>query len=161
VVGSGCQWAIVVLLAKISTPEVVGQFALAMAVAIPITFLADFRLRVLYVTDTQEKYRFREMLGLRFVLACVSLSAILITCAIARFDSYATVVVFAVGVAQLADFLSESYFGKLQRDERMDRIDRKKHSCRHPLHHRCVCHAPAFVGDRGHIGRPGLGTAVL
>jgi O-antigen/teichoic acid export membrane protein len=122
VVGSGCQWAIVVLLAKISTPEVVGQFALAMAVAIPITFLADFRLRVLYVTDTQEKYRFREMLGLRFVLACVSLLAILITCAIARFDSYASIVTLAVGVAQLADFLSESYFGKLQRDERMDRI---------------------------------------
>ncbi len=122
VVGSGCQWAVVVLLAKIATPEVVGQFALAMAVAIPITFLADFRLRVLYVTDTQDKYRFREMLGLRFVLACVSLIAILITCAVARFDRYTTMVVFAVGVAQLADFLSESYFGNLQRDERMDRI---------------------------------------
>jgi O-antigen/teichoic acid export membrane protein len=45
-----------------------------------------------------------------------------ITCAVARFDSYTTVVVFAVGVSQLADFLSESYFGNLQRGERMDRI---------------------------------------
>lgn len=122
VIGSGCQWAIVVLLAKMATPEVVGQFALAMAVAIPITFLADFRLRVLFVTDTNDKYRFREMLGLRFLLACTSIVAILVTCAIARFDRSATVIVLAVGIAQLADFISENYYGKLQRDERMDRI---------------------------------------
>ena len=121
-IASGCQWGIVVLLAKIASPEVVGQFALAMAVAMPIAFLCDFKLRVLFVTDIDGKYRFREMLGLRFVLAGVSIVAILVTCIIARFDWSVTVITLAVGIAQLADFISESYFGKFQRDEYMNRI---------------------------------------
>lgn len=124
VTGAACHWALIVLLAKIASAEILGEFALASAVAVPITFLADFRLRVLFVTDVAGKYPFREMLGLRFILACVSITVILVSCSIAGYQGSTTFIILAVGIAQLADFISDSYYGKFQRDERMDRIAR-------------------------------------
>lgn len=120
VLSAACQWAIIVLLAKISNAEIVGQFSLAMAIAMPITFLADFRLRVLFVTDTAQKYDFCEMLGLRYVLSAASLVITLAVCAIARYDLSTSLIIIAIGLSRIIDSLSENYYGKFQRDERLD-----------------------------------------
>ncbi len=120
VISTGCQGAIIVLLAKISKPEIVGQFALAMAIAMPITFLADFRLRVLFVTDASQKYDFRKMLGLRYLLSTASLVITLAVCAVGRYDLSTTLIIIAVGVSRIIDSLSENYYGQFQRDERLD-----------------------------------------
>jgi O-antigen/teichoic acid export membrane protein len=122
VIYAACQWATIVLLAKSATPEVVGQFSLAIAVAVPITFLASFQLRVLYVTDSAQKYSFREMLGLRFLLVCLSMIVVVATCAIARYELTTTLIVIVMASAQLTDAISDTYYGQFQRDERMDRI---------------------------------------
>lgn len=122
VIAAGCQWAIIVLLAKLASARIVGEFALASAIAVPIAFLSDFRLRVLFVTDAAGKYSLREMLGVRFVLACMSIIVILITCSVARYEFSTAFVIFSVGMAQLLDSVSDNFYGKFQRDERMDRI---------------------------------------
>jgi O-antigen/teichoic acid export membrane protein len=124
VIGTGCQWALIVLLAKLASPEIVGEFALASAVAIPITLFANFQLRVLYVTDVSNRYSFQESLGLRFILCCIAVVGIVIACMLARYDGPTTFVILAVGIAQLPDLVSDSYYGLFQRDERMDRIAR-------------------------------------
>jgi O-antigen/teichoic acid export membrane protein len=121
-IAAGCQWGIVVLLAKIASPRIVGEFALASAIAVPIAFLADFRLRVLFVTDAAATYSFKEMLGLRFALVCVSMSVLLATCLAARYEGSLILVIVGVGIAQLTDVVSDTYYGRFQRDERMDRI---------------------------------------
>lgn len=122
VIGTGCQWVLIVLLAKLTNPAMVGQLALALAVAGPITFFADFRLRVLYVTDHTGRYDFSEMLGLRFVLACVAVVIVTMTCLIAHFPLETAVTVVIVALSQLTDFVSESFYGEFQKNERMDRI---------------------------------------
>ena len=124
VIGSGCQWAVLVLLAKMESAKVVGDFALAAAVAVPIAFLGDFRLRVLFVTDAINKYPFREILGLRFILSCFSLLAILATCGIAGYGRSTTLVTLIVGIAYIVDSISDTYYGRCQRAERMDQIAR-------------------------------------
>jgi O-antigen/teichoic acid export membrane protein len=122
VVYTGCQWSVVVALAKIANPEVVGQFALALAVAFPITYIANLQLRTLFVTDLDNKYPFYEMLGLRCVLSGVAMIAVFITCRITGYGASMSRVIFVVALAQLVDCLSESYYGIFQRDERLDRI---------------------------------------
>jgi O-antigen/teichoic acid export membrane protein len=122
VIGAGCQWAVVVLLAKIASTEVVGDFALAVAVAVPIAFLGDFRLRVLFVTDAADKYPFREMLGLRLILSCLSLMVILATCDVVGYGRSTTLITLIVGSAYIVDSISDTYYGRFQRAERMDRI---------------------------------------
>lgn len=122
VIYAGCQWAIVVLLAKLASVEIVGEYALAVAVAVPIAFLGDFRLRVLFVTDAADKYPFREMLGLRFILSCLSLVVILATCGIVGYGRSTTLITLIVGIAYIVDSISDTYYGRFQRNERMDRI---------------------------------------
>ena len=122
VVYAGCQWAIVVLLAKVASVEIVGEYALAVAVAVPIAFLGDFKLRVLFVTDVDNKYPFREMLGLRFIFSCLSLLMILATCGILGYTRLTTLITLLVGTAYIVDSISDTYYGRFQRDERMDRI---------------------------------------
>jgi len=58
-----CQWAAVVCLAKLGSAEMVGEFALALAIAFPITFIANLQLRVLFVTDHSTLYPFGQILG--------------------------------------------------------------------------------------------------
>jgi len=122
VIYAACQWAVIVLLAKVASVEIVGQYALATAVAVPSAFLADFRLRVLFVTDAQHKYDFREMFGLRLMLAALSITVALTVCRLTHWDAATSQVILLVTVAQLMDSLSETFFGTFQRAERMDRI---------------------------------------
>lgn len=117
-----CQWAVIVLLAKLGNTEMVGRFALAVAVAYPITFLAHMQLRVIFVTDLDGKYPASEMLGLRLLLSVLAIAILLTTCKIAGYSAQITRVIFVVGVAQIIDCISENYFAIAQRQERMDRI---------------------------------------
>src|ERR1700690_1751773 len=55
VVYAACQWTIVVVLAKLGNADMVGEFALALAVAFPITLLANLQLRSVFVTDLVDK----------------------------------------------------------------------------------------------------------
>lgn len=119
---AACQWSIVVVLAKLGKPEVVGQYALALAIGFPVTFIANLQLRTLFVTDFGGKYPFYEMLGLRYVLSVIAIFVIVITCWTSGYDANTTETILIVGLAQIADCLSENYFGTFQRDERMDRI---------------------------------------
>jgi O-antigen/teichoic acid export membrane protein len=119
---AGCQWAVIVVLAKLASAEVVGQYALALAVGFPITFIANLQLRTLFVTDLAGKYPLREMLGLRYVLAALSIGIVAITCTVSRYDPLTTGIILVVALAQIVDCLSENYYAVMQRAERLDRI---------------------------------------
>jgi O-antigen/teichoic acid export membrane protein len=119
---AGCQWSVVVVLAKIASPEVVGQYALALAIGFPITFIANLQLRALFVTDLSDKYPFHEMLGLRYVLGVLAVVTVLVVSLLGKYGALATGVMLVVATAQVVDCLSENYYGVFQRNERLDRI---------------------------------------
>src|SRR4029077_4199768 len=112
----------IVLLAKLGNAEMVGRFALAFAVAYPITYVAHMQLRVIYVTDLRGNYPAAKVLGLRLMLSAIAIAVLLITCLVARYPLQESAVIFVVGLAQLMDCVSENYFAIAQRHERMDRI---------------------------------------
>src|SRR5947209_3750081 len=64
VVYAACQWAIVIVLAKLGSSESVGQFALGFAVAAPVVLLANLQLSALQATDATRAYRFGHYLAL-------------------------------------------------------------------------------------------------
>jgi O-antigen/teichoic acid export membrane protein len=119
---AACQWAIVVVLAKLGNPSLVGKLALAMAISVPITLLANLQLRAVFVTDLQNKYPFGQMLGARLFLVVVSLAAVAFICKISSYDALSKEVIMLISMSQLVDCLSENYYGICQRYERMDRI---------------------------------------
>ena len=57
---SACQWFIVLLLAKLGSPEQVGLYALGMAVSAPIVLFANLQLRTLLATDVTHQFGFGQ-----------------------------------------------------------------------------------------------------
>ncbi|GAB4425817.1 MAG: hypothetical protein Kow00106_22280 [Anaerolineae bacterium] len=122
VVYAACQWGMLVVLAKLGTPETVGQFALALAVTAPVILLTDLQLRVLQATDARREFLFGDYLGLRMVMVVVGLALIAGIVAISGYRRETGLVIFIVGVAKTFETISTTFYGLLQQRERMDRM---------------------------------------
>jgi O-antigen/teichoic acid export membrane protein len=119
---AGSQWGILVVLAKLGTPEMLGKFALGLAVTAPVIMFSNLHLRAVQATDAKYEYTFGDYLGLRII---TTLSALLLIVAIVFFSGYrgeTAFVILAVGAAKGLEAISDVFFGLLQQHERMDRI---------------------------------------
>jgi O-antigen/teichoic acid export membrane protein len=119
---SACQWAIVCLLAKLGSPEMVGQYALGLAVTTPVLMLGQLNLRAVLATDVEERHTVRDYCGLRLTVTAVSLLAIAAITYLANYPLELGLIIIAVGVAQSIEGISDIYYGVLQSRERMERI---------------------------------------
>jgi O-antigen/teichoic acid export membrane protein len=122
VVYTACQWAILVVLAKLGTPQMVGEFALALAITAPVVIGAGLSLRSIQATDALSQYHFGDYLSLR-LLTTVAAGAVIV--GIVRFSDYGwhtVAIIFVVGLAKAFESISDIFYGLLQQHERMDRI---------------------------------------
>jgi O-antigen/teichoic acid export membrane protein len=122
VVYVGCQWGMLMVLAKLGSPAMVGRFALGLAVCAPVLMFTNFQLRAVQATDAKDEYRFRDYVGLRILGTAVALAVIAGIAALAGYSREAALVVLLVGVAKSVESLSDVIYGLLQKHERMDRI---------------------------------------
>ena len=60
-----------IVLAKLGSPEKVGQFTLGLAMTAPIFMFATLRLRDVQATDTNQEYLFGDYFALRLPVAIV------------------------------------------------------------------------------------------
>lgn len=122
IIYAGCQWGMLVLLTKIVSPEMVGQFTLGLAINTPIFMFTNLQLRQIQATDAKGKYLFADYLGLRIV--CVSSAVILLTIIILNTEHQqdTSLVILLVGLAKAVDALSDIFYGLFQQHERMDRM---------------------------------------
>ena len=119
---SGCQWAILVILARFGTPDIVGQFALGLAICTPILIFSNLQLRVIQATDVEDKYSFGDYFWLRLVTTGLFF---LIIAGITSFGGYhwsTRYVILLIGVAKCFESLSDVLYGFSQKYERLDRI---------------------------------------
>jgi len=117
---AACQWAMVSVLAKLGSAELVGQYALGIAATVPVLMLAQLNLRSVLVTDPDFAGRFRDYRNLRLTMMAISSIAIL---AIALpMNGGMTGIVLLAGAMQAVEWVSDIYLGLFQRLERMERI---------------------------------------
>ena len=122
VVYAGCQWGMIVVLAKLGNAEMVGRFALGFAITAPVILFANLQLRAVQATDATGEYDFGHYLGLRLISTSLALVVILgITC-LAGYRLETAAVILVIGVAKAMESFSDVYYGLLQKWERMDRI---------------------------------------
>lgn len=122
VVYGACQWGVLVLLAKIGTPEMVGQLTLGFAVTAPIAMLTDLNLQQVQATDATHQYSFGDYLGLRWITVGLSLLLIAIVAPLTGYSTDTIAVILLVGLAKAIESLSGIFYGLFQQRERMDRI---------------------------------------
>ena len=57
------QWLVVVFIARLSSPEKLGEFTYAIAVTSPVIMFTELNMRAYMVTDAQEKISIFRLLG--------------------------------------------------------------------------------------------------
>jgi len=115
-----CQWGAVVLLARLGSVEVLGRFALALALTAPVFLLASLQLRSVLATDARGQYRFMDYAALRWLAMQAALLAAGLIAPRDSADALATVAF--VALAKSFEGLSDVFYGQHQRQERMDRV---------------------------------------
>jgi O-antigen/teichoic acid export membrane protein len=122
-VAAACKALQLMLLAKAGTPDMVGQFAFALAVTAPVVMLTNLQLRNVQATDAQGQFSFETYLGVRLAGNVLALGAIVLVAAL-RGTPGALWIVIAMAVAKVVEATSDVFHGLVQRHERMDVVAR-------------------------------------
>jgi O-antigen/teichoic acid export membrane protein len=124
VVYAGCQWGMLIVLAKLTSPEMVGQFALALAITAPVFMFSSLQLRIVQATDAAHEYRFEEYFSLRLICTGVACLAVLAINLILGYGVSLGSVIMVVALAKGTESISDVLYGLLQQRERLIVISR-------------------------------------
>lgn len=116
------QWLIVIAIARIGTPEVLGQFALALAITAPVFMGTNLQLRGVQATDAAHLYPFRSYLKLRVWTTIIALVVVGGVVSLVKPGLTGALTILLVGVAKAVESFSDVIYGFLQRQERLDLI---------------------------------------
>jgi O-antigen/teichoic acid export membrane protein len=117
-----CQWGILIIVARSGGPEMVGRFALALAITAPVMLFSNLALRAALVTDVRGEHPLGRYLALRFTTAAIG-GAIVVGLALG-FEGEVALLIVVVGLAKSSESLSDILHGIAQRHERFDLIAR-------------------------------------
>jgi O-antigen/teichoic acid export membrane protein len=122
VIYAGCQWGILMVLAKLGSPEKVGQFTLGLAQTAPVFMLTNLQLHDIQATDARKDFLFNDYLGLRLFGTTIALITIISIAALPkyRWDTY--LVILAIALAKAFESISDVFYGLMQQHERMDKV---------------------------------------
>src|SRR5262245_40326613 len=96
-----------VVLAKLGSPEMVGRFALGLAITAPVMMLTNLQLRAVQATDARRAYLFRHYLGLRLATTPLALLIILAIVIVSGYHGETALVILAIGVAKAFEAISD------------------------------------------------------
>lgn len=119
---AGCQWGMLVVLAKLGSPELVGVFGLALAVTNPVIMLTNLQLGVLQATDATKEYRFGDYLAVRLLMNIVALAIVFTIVAVQGYAPRIGLAILMMGLAKAIEAISDVIYGALQQHERVDYI---------------------------------------
>jgi nitrate reductase gamma subunit len=71
-----CQWAMLILVVRLGSPEKVGEFSLGLAISAPVILFTNLGLRRLQVTDAARRFTFADYFGLRLLMNALALCGI-------------------------------------------------------------------------------------
>lgn len=121
---AAAQCLMLIALAKLGDPAIVGQFSLAFAVAAPIFMFCNLQLRNLLGTDTKGQYRFADYLGLQILTATVGLGLTWIAVRALGYSGPTESVILVVGLAKAFESVTEICMGLFQKAEEMSLVGR-------------------------------------
>jgi O-antigen/teichoic acid export membrane protein len=121
---AGGQFAILMLLAKLVSPELVGQYALGLAIVYPVMMLTNLQLRAVITSGARQQVHFGHYLSLRLLTTSLALLIIFVMTQVLGYRRELTVVVLMVGVAYAIETISDVYYARLQLHDRMAEISK-------------------------------------
>lgn len=120
VVNAACQWGVIALVAKLGSPVMVGQYALGLAVSLPVIMLTNLQLSTLEAVDLRREFADDEYLRLRLISASLAFCIIVGIVWAVGYSRDTALMIAAVSAGKCLDAISEIFYGLFQRNERMD-----------------------------------------
>jgi O-antigen/teichoic acid export membrane protein len=122
---AGCQWGVFLALARLGSVEMVGQFALAFAVANPVFLFSQLQLRALQSTDASHaEHRPGDYVALRLVTTAIAMAVVSVVAISGGYRRETSLVILFSGAAKACEALSDVFYGHLQQHEEMAGIAR-------------------------------------
>ena len=121
-----CQWLIIMALAKLGTPEQVGEYALGMAICAPILLFANLQLRALIASDVNDQFSLRQYFAFRLFSLVIALFVVAGIAVFAGSTAGRGAIIILVGLAQSLDYIADTYYGWMQKHARLDRMARSQ-----------------------------------
>ncbi len=122
IIYAGCQWGMLVVLAKLGSPEMVGKFTLGLAITAPVIMFTNLQLRTVQATDAKQQYLFSDYLGLRLLGTSLALVVIVAITLMSGYAWETSLIILLVGLAKAFESISDVFYGLIQQHERMDRM---------------------------------------
>jgi O-antigen/teichoic acid export membrane protein len=122
VVNAASWFSMTIVLAKLGSPEHLGQFALGLATTAPIFMFASLRLRDVQATDAKEEYLFGDYFALRLITTVLSLLVVVGIIFVSGFHREMALIILATGIPKAIENISDAFYGLFMRVERLDRI---------------------------------------
>ena len=119
---AACQWGMLVALAKIGSPEMVGQFALGLAITAPVMMFASLKMRIVQATDAKGEFQFSDYFSVRVLTTALAFLVVAGIALLANYSGGTVMVILAIGLAKSFESISDIFHGLFQFNERMDRV---------------------------------------
>jgi O-antigen/teichoic acid export membrane protein len=119
IIGASGQFLVSVFLVKFCAPELIGRFALANAITLPIFAFASLDLGSLQITDAKNHYKFEDYLNLRLVTSCLALLLSIIIPVFVGYSWDTLIIIWLFAVTRTLDSVSGIMHGLIQKSEEM------------------------------------------
>lgn len=116
------QWLLLVCVARLESPEQLGEFAYALAVVSPLIIFAQLNMRAYMATDSDSKFTFGDFLNAQIVTLVLAMAGAIAVGWAGGQSGHAFLVILAVVLYKSVESISGIHYGALQREERMSPI---------------------------------------
>jgi O-antigen/teichoic acid export membrane protein len=124
IIYAACQWGMLSVLAKLGSPEMVGLFALGIAVTQPVAAFTNLQLRGIFCSDASNQYFFGDYLSVRIIGVVVAFVAV-VCIAFYSYDEWVTIMsISAMSLAIGAQSIADIYYAFYQKYERLDFVSK-------------------------------------
>src|SRR5699024_2225128 len=110
---STSQFLIIMLLAKLGSPVIVGLYSIGLAITAPIISLTNLQLRQIQATDGENtNYKFNDYFGLRILTSILMFLITLLIVMLNNYDVEKSIVILLVGLTKVIDSFSDVIYGQ-------------------------------------------------
>lgn len=114
-----CQWGILIVLARLGSPEAIGKFTLGLAITAPIMMFAHLDTGKLQATDSKDEFFFQHYYGLVLLNTIIALLIISVLITILGYRGEVAIIIVLVALFKAAENISSVFYGLFQQQEKM------------------------------------------
>src|SRR5699024_4135331 len=116
------QSGILIVLARLDSPDSVGTFTLALAIVAPISMFARMQLNLVYASDLKNDYIFNDYIAVRIVSSVLMLIILLSVLTFLDLNNRVLIVVIVIDCSKFVEGLSDICYGVMQKNDRIDKV---------------------------------------